>query len=594
MKLLRKLSFLGKIFTGMIVASIIPMLGGYLLLLQVLNLTYQNQLNREAKSTLAMAEESLEEAFQDIFDVLGRLSEDEAVGLFLLKGDDRLAEDLYRKLFAAAGECGSYASFSIYDSEGFRKMTVTDNKYISKKLSLNWNILYRADRHPGEYVVCNARLYEGEKRVEYLRVGKPVLDTNGEVKGYVIATIVKDNFDHMLKGLGKEQEGVIYVMDDFREIVYFSSESYSEEIVNAGKALFKMEAPCMSIEEDSFYYLDYNEECNLYIMYRQPMAFLNDMKNYVLGIAVLTGIFSVLVCLVLSYYFSRLIYKPIQRMQLAIGEIKKGNYETQIEVNSDDELGQLSESFNAMSKHLIDNTERLIQRERELSDSNIKMMQAQLNPHFLYNTLDTMKWMAKENGLPELGSMASNLAQILRMSISARPIIRLSQEIALVEAYTEIQKIRFEDKFELIVDIPEELEDCMIPKLTLQPIVENAIIHGLADCETGTVLVQASVVKGTDRFQAAATDGSALDLEREIIQILVQDDGAGMTAEEVEQLNETGETAKGRTSGHESIGYNNVDAIIRLHYGEQYGLYTESEKGIGTKVYLSLPLSRDS
>ena len=594
MKLLRTLSFLGKIFTGMIVASIIPMLGGYLLLLQVLNLTYQNQLNREAKSTLAMAEESLEEAFQDIFDVLGRLSEDEAVGLFLLKGDDRLAEDLYRKLFAAAGECGSYASFSIYDSEGFRKMTVTDNKYISKKLSLNWNILYRADRHPGEYVVCNARLYEGEKRVEYLRVGKPVLDTNGEVKGYVIATIVKDNFDHMLKGLGKEQEGVIYVMDDFREIVYFSSESYSEEIVNAGKALFKMEAPCMSIEEDSFYYLDYNEECNLYIMYRQPMAFLNDMKNYVLGIAVLTGIFSVLVCLVLSYYFSRLIYKPIQRMQLAIGEIKKGNYETQIEVNSDDELGQLSESFNAMSKHLIDNTERLIQRERELSDSNIKMMQAQLNPHFLYNTLDTMKWMAKENGLPELGSMASNLAQILRMSISARPIIRLSQEIALVEAYTEIQKIRFEDKFELIVDIPEELEDCMIPKLTLQPIVENAIIHGLADCETGTVLVQASVVKGTDRFQAAAADGSALDLEREIIQILVQDDGAGMTAEEVEQLNETGQTAKGRTSGHESIGYNNVDAIIRLHYGEQYGLYTESEKGIGTKVYLSLPLSRDS
>ena len=594
MKLLRKLSFLGKIFTGMIVASIIPMLGGYLLLLQVLNLTYQNQLNREAKSTLAMAEESLEEAFQDIFDVLGRLSEDEAVGLFLVKGDDRLAEDRYRKLFAAAGECGSYASFSIYDSEGFRKMTVTDNKYISKKLSLNWNILYRADRHPGEYVVCNARLYEGEKRVEYLRVGKPVLDTNGEVKGYVIATIVKDNFDHMLKGLGKEQEGVIYVMDDFREIVYFSSESYSEEIVNAGKALFKMEAPCMSIEEDSFYYLDYNEECNLYIMYRQPMAFLNDMKNYVLGIAVLTGIFSVLVCLVLSYYFSRLIYKPIQRMQLAIGEIKKGNYETQIEVNSDDELGQLSESFNAMSKHLIDNTERLIQRERELSDSNIKMMQAQLNPHFLYNTLDTMKWMAKENGLPELGSMASNLAQILRMSISARPIIRLSQEIALVEAYTEIQKIRFEDKFELIVDIPEELEDCMIPKLTLQPIVENAIIHGLADCETGTVLVQASVVKGTDRFQAAAADGSALDLEREIIQILVQDDGAGMTAEEVEQLNETGQTAKGRTSGHESIGYNNVDAIIRLHYGEQYGLYTESEKGIGTKVYLSLPLSRDS
>lgn len=575
MKSFKKLSFLGKIFTGMIITSIIPMLGGYLLLLQVLNLTYQNHLNREAESTLALAEESLEEAFSDIFTVIGRLSEDEEVRLFLTKGDGKLSEVIYRKLYAASGECGSYASFSIYDGEGIRKMTITDNKFISRKLSLNWNILYTASRHPGEYVVCNARLYEGEKRVEYLRVGRTVLGEDGEVEGYVIATIVKENFDNMLKGLGKEQEGVIYVMDDFREIVYFSSESYSEEIVSVGKSLFKMEAPCMSMEKDSFYYLDYNEDCNLYIMYRQPMAFLNHLKKYVLGIAMLFGAISTLACLFLSYYVSRLIYKPIQRMQLAIGEIKKGNYETHIEVNSDDELGQLSESFNVMSRHLIDNTQRLIQRERELSDSNIKMMQAQLNPHFLYNTLDTMKWMAKENDMPELVSMSSNLAQIFRMSISAKPIIRLSQEISLVEAYTEIQKIRFADKFELIVDIPEELEECMLPKLTLQPIVENAIIHGLAECETGTVLVQATEVNG------------------DTLQILVQDDGIGMTKEEVRRLNETGQTSEEKPSGHESIGYNNVDAIIRLHYGEPYGLHVESEKGVGTKVYLTIPLSRE-
>lgn len=572
MKAFRKLSFLGKIFTGMTVTSILPMLVGYLLLLQVLNLAYRNYLNEEAERTLAQAEKSLEEAFSDIFDVIGGLSEDEAVRRFLTGEDEEFAENLYRKLYAASGKCGNYASFSIYDREGRRKMTMSDNKFISRKLSLNWNILYRADRHPGEYVVCNARLYEGEKRVEYLRVGRTVLDENGQIRGYVIATIVKDNFDNILKGLGKEQEGVIYVMDDFREIVYFSSESYSEEIVSAGKALFRMEEPRVSMEKDSFYYLDYNDYYDLYIMYRQPTGFLNHMRGDVLGIAVVSGIFSIFACLFLSYYFSRLIYKPIQRMQLAIGEIKQGNYEVQIEVNSDDELGQLSESFNVMSRHLIDNTERLIQRERELSDSNIKMMQAQLNPHFLYNTLDTMKWMAKENGMPELVSMASNLAQILRMSISAKPIIRLSQEVVLVEAYAEIQKIRFEDKFELLVDIPEELEDCLLPKLTLQPIVENAVIHGLAEREAGMVLVQAQ------------------SPESGVLQILVQDDGVGMTKEEVERLSETGRRAKEGTPGHESIGYNNVDAIIRLHYGEQYGLRAESERGVGTKVYLTLPL----
>lgn len=177
--------------------------------------------------------------------------------------------------------------------------------------------------------------------------------------------------------------------------------------------------------------------------------------------------------------------------------------------------------------------------------------------------------------MPELVSMSSNLAQILRMSISARPIIRLSQEISLVEAYAEIQKIRFADKFELIVDIPEELEGCMLPKLTLQPIVENAIIHGLAECETGTVLVQAEAV------------------DKDTLRILVQDDGIGMTAEEVQRLNETGQIAEEQPSGHESIGYNNVDAIIRLHYGEPYGLHVESEKGAGTRVYLIIPLSRE-
>lgn len=575
MKLFKKLSFLGKIFTGMTVTSIIPMLGGYLLLLQVLNLTYQNYLNSEAESTLAQAEESLEEAFADVFGAIDGLSGDEAVRQFLENEDRNDAEDLYRKLYAAYVKCGNYASFSVYDSEGRRKMTTSDNKFVGRKLSLNWNILYRADKHPGENVVCNARLYEGEKRVEYLRVGQTVLDESGRVRGYVIATIVKDNFDNIFKGLGKEKEGVIYVMDDFREIVYFSSESYSEEIVNAGKALLDMEEPRMSMEKDSFYYLDYNDACSLYIMYRQPTGFLNHMKGDVLGIAVLSGIVSIFACLFLSWYFSRLIYQPIQRMQRAISEIKQGNYEVHIEVNGDDELGQLSDSFNAMSRHLIDNTERLIQRERELSDSNIKMMQAQLNPHFLYNTLDTMKWMAKENGMPELVSMASNLAQILRMSISAKPIIRLSEEVILVEAYTEIQKIRFEDKFELVVDIPPELENCMIPKLTLQPIVENAIIHGLAEREAGMVLVQAQ------------------EPEAGVLQILVQDDGVGMTQEEIKRLGEKDRMAEEKTPGHESIGYNNVDAIIRLHYGERYGLHAESEKGVGTKVYLTLPLTRE-
>lgn len=574
MRFFRKLSFRSKIFAGMVITAVIPLLCGYVLLLQVLNMIYQNHLSREAESTLAMAEESIDQSFSKIFDAVGGLCEDEEIVSFLSSKNGDGDGDVYRKLYTASAECAGYGSLSIYDKDGRRKMTVTENKYIGEKLSVNWNILYKAAKHPTENVICNARLYEGEKRVEYLRIGRAVQDTDGTVKGYVIATIIKDDFDNMLKGLGKEKEGVLYVMDGFREIVYFSAESYSEEIINARNELLRMEKPCLSVRKDSFYYMDYNEKYHIYIMYRQPTAFLNRMKKYVIGIAAASGFLSIFACLLLSYPVGRLIYKPIRQMQYAIDEIQRGNYNIHINVSSEDELGQLSESFNAMSAHLVENTERLILRERELSSANIKMMQAQLNPHFLYNTLDTMKWIAKANGLREIVSLSSNLAQILRMSISAQPIIRLAQEIALVEAYTEIQEIRFEDKFELFLGIPEELKDCMVPKLILQPIVENSIIHGFAEYENGMVQIRAKA------------------LAEDKLQIIVEDDGVGMEPYEVEQLNRGALRPHMEESGHESIGCYNVNAILRLNYGEEYGLYVESKKGAFTKVYLTMPIVR--
>lgn len=574
MHFFEKLSFRGKIFAGMVVTAIIPMLSGYLLLLQVLNMIYQNYLNTEAESTLAIAEESLDQAFSEIFDAIAALCEEEEIASFLSAEDYAGTGNIYRKLYTAAGECVNYGSLSLYDKEGARRMTVADNKYISEKLSLNWNILYKAEKNTSEYVICNARLYEGDKKTEYLRIGRAVQDEDGMAAGYVVATIIKENFDNMLKGLGKEKEGVIYVMDGFREIVYFSSESYSEEIISVRNELLEMEKPCMSVRKDSFYYMDYIEEYNMYIMYRQPIAFLNHMKKYVLGIAAVSGVLSLFACLMLSYPVSRLIYKPIRKMQYAIGEIKQGNYQIHIEAGSSDEFGQLTESFNTMSEHLAANTERLIQRERELSNANIKMMQAQLNPHFLYNTLDTMKWIAKGSGLQEIVSLSSNLAQILRMSISAKPEISLSKEISLVRAYTEIQKIRFEGKFELFVEIPDKLADCMIPKLILQPIVENAILHGFAEYETGTVQIWAHI------------------LDEEKFRLCVEDDGVGMEKEREEQLNSGSLYPQTEVSGHESIGCYNVNEIIRLNYGEGYGLYVESEKGAGTKVFLTLPIRR--
>ena len=192
-------------------------------------------------------------------------------------------------------------------------------------------------------------------------------------------------------------------------------------------------------------------------------------------------------------------------------------------------------------------------------------MQAQLNPHFLYNTLDTMKWVAKANHIPEIATLASKLAKILRTSISQVQFITLKEEMELVESYAEIQKIRFYGKFCFEYELPEEIKQCRIPKLIVQPIVENAVIHGLADCDEGHIYVK-----------AMEKDGK--------LHIEVQDDGCGISREMMEQLNSRD---REQLTGH--LGFYNVDTIIRLHYGDEYGVQVETPERGGTKVTIVIP-----
>ena len=193
------------------------------------------------------------------------------------------------------------------------------------------------------------------------------------------------------------------------------------------------------------------------------------------------------------------------------------------------------------------------------------MMQAQLNPHFLYNTLDTIKWVAKANHVPEQVTLASGLAKILRTSISEGKFIPLSEELKLVECYADIQKIRFNGNFTFDLEVPMELEDWIVPKLIVQPIVENAIIHGLAGREGGHVFL------------------NAYEKEKQLC-IEVTDDGCGMDAQIIEQLN-----TRDRDNLRGHIGFYNVDTIIRLYYGEGYGLHAELLPNGGTKVTMVLP-----
>ena len=276
-------------------------------------------------------------------------------------------------------------------------------------------------------------------------------------------------------------------------------------------------------------------------------------------------------CVLASMRFSRQLFEPIRALNSAMREVEEGNLNVQLDNRRIDEMGQLSGRFNRMAQRLRQNLKDSLRQQRELNEAQIRMMQAQLNPHFLCNTLDTMKWISKIKQVPQVALMSTDLADILRFCISPDEFVPLRREVEILRRYMEIQSIRLSGKCRLEVDMPPELEECRVPKMILQPLAENAILHGLDGVEDGVIWVRV-------RSQGTQT-----------LTISVEDNGRGLPPELMGPY-----TGPPETSGRGHLGLYNVDTILKKHYGEAYGLRLGSRPGgPGAAVTASLPLWKE-
>lgn len=567
-KFYRKLSYRKKIFTGMVavvLVSTLIFLFGVLVSFKAAN---EKRLSDDATVILKNTDVMLTEKLSDIDEAIVSLVKAPTTSRMILEWDKDDVYSVYRMLYTHFTDYGNYANFGIYDQTGELKLYTGDLKFIQDSISINWGILYELSQNPFNAVNRNARIYNNSDKTVFLRIGRAVLDTKGNVIGYALASINENQFDEIFKSLNIRQFGDIFIFDDFDEMVYATSVIDTASLAEAKERIFRLKDGAYYESRDGvyrFYYI-YDESDSLHVVFRQKVEPFNVMLKNLTVIVPFAALVSLLLGLLISRNISSMFYRPIRRMSEGMEEIKNGNFEVKVKVDSDDELGRLSDNFNEMSEKLTENMEKLIDREHELSDANIKMMQAQLNPHFIYNTLDTMKWIAKDNEIPEIATLSQGLAKIMRASISSGQVASLRRELELVESYVEIQKIRFDDKFVFITDVSLELMDLEVPKLMLQPIVENAIIHGLKNRSFGQVLIVAEQID-----------------DNLIIQ--VRDDGQGMDAETMAKLNNHEQLAKGT-----NIGFHNVDSIIKLRYGDEYGLIVKESSEKGTTIEYRLPI----
>lgn len=294
-------------------------------------------------------------------------------------------------------------------------------------------------------------------------------------------------------------------------------------------------------------------------------------------------IFSSIIVLVLLLFriVFRQIVQPVNELDKSIHNARKAS-QLPVEfidpvngcaeiVSLGSELNKLMKRNNELNQSLLHATQTLYQVEIAKERAEISHLRSQINPHFLYNTLETIKGLALEDGDTRIADISTAMGKMFRYSIKGQNLVPLSDEIEIAKAYLQIQTTRFPGKIEAVFSMADNVETCYVNKMLLQPVLENSIVHGLTCMENGGILW----VGGK--------------CENEKLILTIQDNGKGMSEEKLAEIRQQlSEVSAGEDNTH--IGLKNVHRRIRLRYGEPYGLEIFSEPGAGTRVVLCLPL----
>ena len=551
-----KNSFRNRLFAAMLLCSLIPLLICTALMVQITRLRLDSKTREDGAEQTAALLGSMDLISEALTASAHRLQDTETAihGL-----GDRVVSRVQMNslLFDATDSYRNLAVFDLYDSSGACRYSTRGT--VSENLPTDWGLLSGAAREPGKPVY-----YAAEDPADTgapLLMGAVELRAEDGCRGYLVMRLYLAGFHSLLDG--KYTKSDILILSRFFRPIY-SSQSYLTQTLAPAlrQQLLNGQTPD---DADYVYTVTCHEPTGLYLVLRQPRLFTARTVRLLYTASLICTLVCVAVSVLVSLLISRQITSPLRRLMGAFDKVQQADLETQLPVDGSDEFGRLAVRFNRMVLALKSNREELISNQKELNQAQIRMLQAQLNPHFLCNTLDTMKWISKINKVPQVALMSTNLADILRFCISAEEFVPLYREMEILERYMEIQKIRLSDDFSFRQEIPEELYDCLVPKMILQPIVENAILHGLRDASGSVIHVRAAE-------------------ERGILHIAVTDNGRGFPTQMLGPYRRDKDLAKGH------LGLYNVDMILRRNFGEEFGLFLEpGDDGVGARVIATLP-----
>ncbi|MGF7430271.1 sensor histidine kinase [Thermoanaerobacterium thermosaccharolyticum] len=414
---------------------------------------------------------------------------------------------------------------------------VVENKeWYKKTLEINGKLFWYVNNDFGKQMISVSRLVFDVKNFT-----KPIAVISVDMDMSKIASIISDI------NLGKSSK--IYIIDDKGKLIYSEDNSYLYKYGlkmygnNSGNSLITVNGNKMMVI--------YNTLQNGWkLIGMVSLDELNEKARVIRNLIYITALLSLATASLISLYFSHSISYPIIELASETKKAENGDFNMHIGEKWSGEIGVLYSSFNYMIKKINELIYEVYLSKIKEKDAELKALQAQINPHFLYNTLDSINWIAIEHKIPEISKIVNSLASILRYSINkGNDISTVEKEINHVESYIIIQKIRFKDKFEADFNIDKRILPYKTIKLILQPLVENAVIHGIESYEgKGEILINGYLSEEGNIIFEVINNGNLIDLD------LVND-----------ILNTPADD-------RENYGIKNVNERIKLYYGKQYGL----------------------
>ena len=503
----------------------------------------------------------LDETIRKYFNEVEKISsEEDVINAVLNKKADKV---VYQKVYDSINSMNVEGNFVIYDKN--LHIIMSSAEFIGSETGYNWGLFNRMIGYPGGIILKINRLYF-QNGISTLSVGKAIRNKN-EIIGFAVYNI----FDNSLKELiGKSGSFNVVVTDKFGNVVVTTNENFKDNFGKAEKNLRKAEG--YSVIDKEKYYVNKKE-----IYYSNLVLYTISSVGYVVDnfidkmIYIIIFFFTILAAM---YYAAKIIAekktKVIEEIVKAIENIKTGDLETRLNVETNDEFGIIADSYNEM----LLNIKKLIEINKEEAKHSavmeIKQLESQFNPHFLFNTLEMLRYTIKYD-TSVANKIIINISSLLRFSIENKSSeVSLQRDLLYTKNYLEIQKYRFGENFDYEIKAEEDLENYYVPKLIIQPVIENAIKHGYTQVGKMIIYIRVKTVK-------------------EKLIISVYNNGKEIEKEILDEIREKLKNKKAEEFKNH-IGLYNIFRRIQLMYGEKYGLRILSRKNRGTSVRVSLPL----